>query len=281
MTRRSARAVEQVETAPDFSDLLPTSVDEQLWFRRNPVLAQSSPEIEAAEAILADLEERAATVEERRAAAIQSGDGDAVLDVLRDRETLPSLVHAAKIQAQVARSAHFHAERERIQADMPEYGERLRWLYALQFAVGNEIGVVTRSSMAAESVASNALARASEADHAARRLRAIDPTKLRLPDGPKREPVATGDTLRAAELWDLVLGGPRRQAVRVNGKWILRGKKDGTLVEVDGCNVRADGVLIRGGDTGEVVTDGAGNPRMARGFEETGRVLSEDPVQGA
>lgn len=239
-----SRAV-KTRSEVEFADVLPGVADEDHYSRLVPRYALSTAAIDQAEAAVADMEARAASIDARRVEAIESGDSDALIEALHDEGMLPLQLHTARIRLAKMKAEFFAAESARVRAESSEaLTESAQWIKRLQQRVLEEAARVRQACTAADSAATYLADRASEAQAETRRLRRIDPTKTpeRLP-GVRVDPFRPSAAPPVSEIESLTFNN-QRDIVGKNGKPIVQKGTDGKDLRVDGYRVRIDGVLI-------------------------------------
>lgn len=245
-----SRAV-KTRSEVEFADVLPGVADEDHYSRLVPRYALSTAAIDQAEAAVADMEARAASIDARRVEAIESGDSDALIEALHDEGTLPLQLHTARIRLAKMKAEFFAGESARVRAESSEaLTESAQWIVRLQQKVLEEAARVRYACNAAESSCMYLADRASEAAAEVTRLGRIDPTRTpeRLP-GLRVSPYLPSAVTPSSEIESLTLN-EHRDVVAKNDKPIVQKGADGKELRVDGHRVRIDGVLV----------DEAGNP---------------------
>lgn len=239
-----SRAV-KTRSEVEFAEFLPGVADEDHYSRLVPRYALSSPAVDEAEAVVAEMESRVASIDARRFRAIELGDGDALIEASRDESTLPLQLHVARIRLASLKAEFFAAEAARVRAESSEaLTEDTQRIRRLQQRVLEEAARVRQACTAADSAATYLADRASEAQAEARHLRRIDPTKTpeRLP-GVRVDPFRPSAAPPVSEIESLTINN-QRDVVGKNGKPIVQAGADGKELRVDGYRVRIDGVLI-------------------------------------
>lgn len=253
------RRIEDVRNPEHFAPLLPGINDEDHYKALVPRYRTTSAAIEAADAEVADLEQRIASLADRRHDAIATGDTAALMDVMALEQNGPLQLHMARIRAASFRAEHFAAEAARIRREAAEaLSVPSHWIIELQARVLDEAALIRSACSAADAGARWCADEASSADAEVRRLRSIDPTKtpLVVHGVPKVEPVPPGDTPMSS-VWQISTNG--HDVVGINGRALVQADADGNDVRRDGFRVRVDGVLID--DEDRPVKDAGGRLR--------------------
>lgn len=249
-----------VVDGPEFADILPGVADPEHYQRLVPTYARSWPEVDQAEAVVADLEHRLSTLDERRAAALSAGDRDALLGTISEATSLPVELHAARIHAADVKAERFHSEAARVDDEASVLAEPAQRVIRLQAAVLHEAAKVRQACNVAESVSSIFRDEASRAESEAARLRRVDPTREALyVAGPKVEPSASPDPGPTVSIWKTTVNG-RGDIVAINGRALTQADADGRDKREDGYRLRVDGVLID--DNDQPVKDKSGRVRQ-------------------
>ena len=248
-------------TLVEFGEILPGAVDENHYKRMVPSYALTSPAIEQALAVVEDLQDRASTMEQRRHAAIEVGDSDGLLAVLRDEQSLPLELHAARIRLADIRAKHLFAEAARTDSEASSaLTGPAQWILRFQDAMLLEAARVREACGAATGVSEYLRREGNEADSEARRLRRLDPSKpsVRQVGVLQVEPTARPDAGPSQSIWKITTNGAG-DIIAINDRALVQPDQDGRDKREDGWRLRIDGVLIDEND--QPVADKTGKIR--------------------